>query len=119
MSVLGVGSLIASLTGSVAFIGDVLTIAGWLGSTNGGLAPDLEVVLSMANVTGFLLGLVSSRAGCLPGAVGLHLSWAPVVAVLIFLAAYRPALAAEIVKHLASLVLDVFSGLAEMITLLM
>lgn len=100
MSVLGGVSLIASLTGSVAFIGDVLTIAGWLGAVDSGQVSVLDMVLSLANITGFLVGLVSSRAGCPCGAVGFHLSWTPIVAVLVFLAVYRPTLAAEVVEHL-------------------
>ena len=128
---LGVGSLIASLAGLLALLVDVVTLAG---SGAGGLSSLLEPVASAANLTGFLLGFVASRArrsgAAGPSAVadsaatagtataGLYLSWTPTVIVLVLFAAYRPQQAADLTLRLLGLVLKLFEGLSDLITLL-
>jgi hypothetical protein len=110
VSRLGVLSLLASLTGTVALLGDVFQLV--VLST---VQSPLELVFSVANVVGFLFGLIS-RCGC--GTAGLHLSWAPVVVVLLLLAAYEPELAAGLVRRTVDLVFAMFGALADLITVL-
>jgi hypothetical protein len=45
-------------------------------------------------------------------------SWSPFVAAFVLLACYRPALAAELVRRLAILLLSIAHGLADTIALL-
>jgi len=117
---LGTISLAASLTGVAALTGDVINTAATADPSGSGLTSVLEPVLCGADLAGFLLGLVSSRAGGSGrGTAGLHLSWAPMVVALVLLAAYRPPLAAGLIERLAGLVLDVLNGVADTITLLL
>lgn len=76
-------------------------------------------MFAVANLAGFLLGLVSTRvkrSSC--ASVGLHLSWAPVVVALILLTAHQPQLAADMIKRLAGLAMAIFNGIADTIELL-
>jgi hypothetical protein len=112
----GTASLTASLTGCVTLLWDVATLVGWSGG-GAGLSGVLDRAFAAANIVGFLLGLVSRRSSG-QGAAGLHLSWVPITVVLLFLAAYRPQTAATLLRSLAGLALDVFAGLADLVTTL-
>lgn len=114
MSRLGVLSLLSSITGTVALLGDVFQLVVLAAPQS-----PLEVVFSVANLAGFLFGLISRPSGCACGAAGLHLSWTPVVVTLVLLAAYEPMLAASLVRRTVHLVLDLFGALADLITALL
>ncbi|HET6212714.1 MAG TPA: hypothetical protein VFE14_07575 [Micromonosporaceae bacterium] len=117
---LGAGPLAASLTGLLALTGDVINIAASLSTTPSGLSTVLEPVCSAANLTGFLLGLLSCRANrSRHGTVGLHLSRAPIVVALVLLAADHPQPAAGIIKRIGRLAIDIFNGIADTIALLL
>jgi len=112
----GTASVAASLTGCLTLLWDVATLTGW-SAGGAALSQVLEPAFAAANILGFLLGLVS-RGSSEQGAAGLHLSWLPITVVLLVLAAYRPLTAAALVSSLGGLVLDVFAGLADLITAL-
>jgi len=113
----GTLSLIASLTGTIALAGDVANLLAALGASQDDLSTVLEPLFSVANLIGFVLGL-ASRRGSDAARAGLHLSWSPFVAAFVLLACYRPELAAELVRRLATLLLNIANGLADTIALL-
>jgi hypothetical protein len=115
---LGVAALAASVTGTLSLSIDLISLV-WLSGSPSGVSAFLELVLTVANLAGFVFGALSSlrdRTG--PGAVGFHLSWAPLVVGFLLLAAYRPETAAGLVRRLIGLVGAVFNGLADAVTLL-
>jgi hypothetical protein len=115
---LGAASLAASTTGALSLTVDLVTLA-WLTGSPTGVSTFLELVLTVANVAGFVLGVLSSLRGrSVPGTAGLHLSWAPLVVGFLLLAAFRPETAADLVRRLIELVGAIFNGLADVITLL-
>jgi hypothetical protein len=115
---LGVAALTASATGTLSLTIDLVTLA-WLAGSPSGVSAFLELVLTVANLVGLVLGAIcSARDHTGPGAVGLHLSWAPLVVGFLLLAAYQPETAAGLVRRLAGLVGAAFNGLADVVTLL-
>jgi hypothetical protein len=115
---IGVAAVTASVTGTLSLTADLITLV-WLAGSPSGVSTFLELVLTTANVAGFVLGALASlreRSG--PGAVGLHLSWAPLVVGFVLLAAYQPEAAAALVRRLVALIGIVFNGLADLLSLL-
>jgi hypothetical protein len=114
VSRLGVLSLLSSIIGTVALLGDVVQLVVLSAPQS-----PLEVVFSVANIAGFLFGLISRPSGCACGAAGLHLSWTPVVITMVLLAAYEPVLAASLARRTIHLVLALFGAVADLITALL
>jgi hypothetical protein len=115
---LGAVAFLAALAGSVSLLGDVLTLMFFAGP-GGGLASVLETVFAAANVAGFLMGLLSRLGGSGTGTAAVHLSWAPVLVVFVLFAGTQPVLAAALVRRIVHLVLTVFGGIADLLTILL
>jgi hypothetical protein len=111
----GTASLAASLTGCVTLLCDVATLVGRSGRDVGFRTAGPG---SRHRQRPGLPARPRLKSKQRPWAAGLHLSWIPITVVLLFPGAYRPQTAAMLLRSLAGPVLDVFAGLADLITTL-
>jgi hypothetical protein len=104
-----IGALAASIVGVIALAIDV-AIMIFSGET---VTPRFAGVFIAADVVGFSFGLGAGHS--ITGRAGLHLSWVPLLAVLVVAGAFRPEISIALIGSIGGIMFHVANGLATIV----